>query len=267
MTAPIRLVASDVDGTLVSHGGVLPPGRREAVAAVRAAGIPVILATGRLWSSIAELGARLGLDGPHVSCNGSAVVGTDGVFHALELVDVDLADTLAAELHRRHIPHAVYLEDGSLVTDAVVADHDVLALLDEPRPTVGGREGRGVIKVLAFVGADDEADLRAIGTDVARVQRTGPRFLEWSSPRADKSTGVALAAATLGVTLEQVVAIGDAENDVPMLRRAGLGVAVAGAAPAAAAAADVRLDDDLDTFLHGLALGTLPPRTAAGAAR
>lgn len=267
MTGPVRLVASDVDGTIVTHGGVLPPGRREAVAAVRAAGIPMILATGRLWSSIAELGERLELDGPHVSCNGSAVVGTDGVFHALELVDASLADTLAAELHRRRIPHAVYLEDGTLVTDAVVPDHDVLALLDEPRPTVGARDGRGVIKVLAFVGADDEADLRTIGHDVARVQRTGPRFLEWSSPDADKSTGVALAAATLGLGLADVVAIGDAENDVPMLRRAGLGVAVAGAAPAAVDAADVSLDDDLDAFLHGLAAGTLPPRTTVAAPR
>ena len=267
MSGPVRLGASDVDGTLVTHGGVLPPGRHEAVSAVQAAGIPVILATGRLWSSIAGLSERLGLAGPHVSCNGSAVVGTDGVFHALELVDTDLADTLAAELHRRHIPHAVYLEDGSLVTDAVVADHDVLALLDEPRPSVGARDGRGVIKVLAFVSADDEADLRGIGRDVARVQRTGPRFLEWSSPVADKSTGVALAAATLGVTLADVVAIGDAENDVPLLRRAGLGVAVAGAAPAATDAADVLLDGDLDTFLHGLAAGSLPPRTPAGAGR
>ena len=251
----IRLIASDVDGTIVDHEGALPEGRVAAVGEVLAAGIPLILATGRLWSSIRELGERLGLEGPHVSCNGSAVVGTDGTFHALELVDGDLADTLADVLHRRRIPYAVYLEDGSLVTDEVVAAHDVLPRLSEPIPTVGQRDGRRVIKVLAIVGADDEQDLRSIGGDVARIQRTGPRFLEWSSARADKAVGLEVAARTLGVTLDEVVAIGDAENDVPMLRRAGLGVAVAGAAPAAATAADIRLEEDLDDFLRRVAAG------------
>ena len=256
----IRLIASDVDGTIVDHDGTLPDGRAAAVGELLASGIPMILATGRLWSSIHDLSERLGLAGPHVTCNGSAVVGMDGTFHALELVDTDLADTLADVLHERSIPYAVYLEDGSLVTDAIVAAHDVLPRLSEPIPTVGQRDGRRVIKVLAFVGAEEEQDLRSIGSDVARIQRTGPRFLEWSSAKADKSVGVEVAARTLGITLEQVVAIGDAENDVPMLRRAGLGVAVAGAAPAAAAAADVRLDEDLDDFLRRVAAGgvTLP---------
>lgn len=258
----IRLVASDVDGTIVDHDGLLPGGRVAAVRAVLDAGIPMILATGRLWSSIRELGERLGLEGPHVSCNGSAVVGTDGTFHALELVDSDVADTLADVLHRRAIPYAVYLEDGSLVTDAVVAAHDVLPRLSEPMPSVGQRDGRRVIKVLAFVGAEDEQDLRSIGSDVARIQRTGPRFLEWSSVRADKSVGVAVAARTLGIDLDEVVAIGDAENDVPMLRRAGLGVAVSGAAPSAVAAADVLLDEDLDDFLRRIAAGEVMTRMA-----
>lgn len=261
----IRLIASDVDGTIVDHDGVLPDGRADAVAAVQEAGIPMILATGRLWSSIRVLSEQLGLEGPHVSCNGSAVVGTDGTFHALELVDSDLADELADLLHRRHIPYAVYLEDGSLVTDAIVPAHDVLPRLSEPVPNVGQRDGRGVIKVLAIVSPDDEQDLRRVGDDVARIQRTGPRFLEWSSPRADKSVGVAVAARTLGISLDEVVAIGDAENDVPMLRRAGLGVAVVGAAAAAAEVADLRLAEDLDAFLLRIAAGdvTLPARPAA----
>ncbi len=258
----IRLIASDVDGTIVDHDGQLPPGRSEAVAAVRAAGIPIIFATGRLWSSVRELSDRLGLEGPHVTCNGSAVVGTDGTFHALELVDSDLADTLAAELHRRRIPYAVYLEDGSLVTDAVVSAHDVLPRLSEPMPTVGERDGRRAIKVLALISSDGEQDLRSIGADVARIQRTGPRFLEWSSARADKSTGVVHAARTLGVGLEATVAIGDAENDVPMLRGAALGVAVEGASGPAVSAADVHLGENLDAFLYMIAKGEIALPTA-----
>lgn len=251
----IRLVASDVDGTIVEHDGSLPHGRIAAVTAVQSAGIPFILATGRLWSSIRELSERLGIEGPNVTCNGSAVVGVDGTIHSLELVDTDLADALTAELHRRGVPHAVYLEDGSVVTTAIAPEHDVLPMLNEPMPTVEGREGRRVIKVVAFVSVEAEQDLRRIGPDVARIQRAGPRFLEWSSPRADKSTGAATAASILGVDLDDAVAIGDAENDAPLLRRAGLGVAVVGASTGAVDAADLQLDGALDDFLYAIAAG------------
>ena len=51
----IRLVASDVDGTLLDHHGVLPPARADAVRELSAAGIPLVLATGKLWTSVRAL--------------------------------------------------------------------------------------------------------------------------------------------------------------------------------------------------------------------
>lgn len=253
----VRLVALDVDGTLLDVDGTLPGDRRDAVAALSASGLPVLLATGKLWSSIRALADALALTGPHVTCNGAAVVDADGRPLHLETLDGAVADAVAAELRGRGVPYAVYLADGSLVTDRVRPEHDVLALLGEPMPTVGAREGRRVLKVLSIVASEDEGDLRDLAADRARVQRTGHRFLEWNAPTADKATGLAHVVAALGLTMQDVAAVGDAENDVTMLRAVGLGVAVASASPAAVAAADVHLTSDVSGFLGDLLAGAV----------
>lgn len=256
----VRLVASDVDGTLLDHFGVLPPARADGVAALRDAGVPVVLATGKLWTSVRPLTDRLDLPGPHVACNGSVVFDATGrLLHTTLLAD-GVADEVAGVLADRDIPHALYLEDGSLVTARLDATHDVLPVLGEPLPTVAGRDGRGVIKVLAFLGPDDEAGLRDLASDSASVQRTGPRFLEWNAPGADKATGLATVIGLLGVDMADVMAIGDAENDVPMLRAAGLGVAVAGASAVAMAAADRTLTHDLAELFQQVATASRSAR-------
>jgi len=265
----IRLVATDVDGTLLDHHGDLPRGRAEAVGALIGAGIPVVLATGKLWTSVRVLIDALGLEGPHVACNGSVVFSGDGTLLARHLLDPAAADEVAGRLHRDGVPYAVYLEDGTVITDEVRPEHDVLPLLGEPSPVRAGRDGRGVIKVLAIVPADGERDLRRTVADAASVQRTGPRFLEWNAPGVDKSTGLSTVTGLLGIDLADVIAVGDAENDVPMLRRAGTGLAVSGASPAALDAADHALDVDLSIVLTSLAItgeigsALLAARTAA----
>jgi Cof subfamily protein (haloacid dehalogenase superfamily) len=260
----IRLVATDVDGTLLDHHGVLPEGRAAAVRALVAAGIPVVLATGKLWTSVRGLIGSLDLPGPHVACNGSVVFAADGTLLARHLLDPAAADEVTTRLQRDGVPHAVYLEDGTVITDVVRPVHDVLPLLGEPLPVAAGRDGRGVIKVLAILPVEDEGDLRAVSADTASVQRTGPRFLEWNAQGVDKSTGLASVAGLLGIDLADTVAVGDAENDVPMLRRAGVGLAVSGASPAAIAAADHLLDVDLSAVLIALArTGAVMPALAA----
>jgi len=249
----IRLIATDVDGTLIGHDTVLPEVRHDAVRELTAAGIPLIMATGKIWSSIRGLWELLELPGPHVTCNGAAVVTTDGTIHLLEPLDGAIADEVAGVLAAQHVPHALYLEDGTLVTSELLPAHDFITRLGEPTPTLAARAGRRVLKVVSIVDEGDEGDLLHLCADVSRIQRSGHRFLEWNSSAADKGTGVRFAASMLGIDLSETVAIGDADNDVPMLRAAGTGVAVAGAGPGAIAAADIHLSGDLAEFLREVA--------------
>lgn len=201
----IRLVASDVDGTLLDHHGRLPDGRADAVRRLTEAGVPLVLATGKLWTSVRTLIEELGLAGPHVACNGSVVFDADGHVVERTLLADGPAEEIVTVLRTRRVVHAVYLEDGTLVTDRIDPAHDVLPLLGEPRPVVGAPDGRGVVKVLAILPEDAEGDLRGLGAGAARVQRTGPRFLEWNAPGADKATGLASVTRRLGIDRKSVV--------------------------------------------------------------
>jgi Cof subfamily protein (haloacid dehalogenase superfamily) len=263
----IRLVASDVDGTLLDHRGQLPAARAAAARRLTASGIPLVLATGKLWTSVRTLVDDLGLVGPHVACNGSVVFAGDGRVLHRTLLDGVAADEITATLRARGVVHAVYLEDGTIITDRIDPAHDVLPVLGEPMPVVSARETRGVIKVLAILPPESEGDLRGLAADVARVQRTGSRFLEWNAPTADKATGLEVVAAQLGVALSDVLAVGDAENDVPMLRAAGIGIAVTDASPAARAAADRVLTTDVADLLDDVASGRRVHRSDTAAVR
>lgn len=249
----IRLIATDVDGTLIDHEGRLPVERARAVRRLVVAGVPVVLATGKIWPSIRGLWRELGLPGPHITCNGAAVVGADDTVHAISPLADAVADEVSSRLGNLSIPHATYLEDGTIVTPELSPALEILPILGEPRAVLGGRDGRRVLKVLAVVGPDDEGDLRALATDDAKVQRTSHRFLEWNGAGVDKAAGLRTAAALLGIDLADVVAIGDAENDLPMLLAAGLGVTVREASTAAIDAADLHLWGDLTGYLEELA--------------
>jgi Cof subfamily protein (haloacid dehalogenase superfamily) len=256
MTGPgsaIRLLACDVDGTLLDHHNTLSRDRRAAVGHLLDAGVNVVLATGKIWPSIQPLWEDLGLPGPHVTCNGAAVV--DGTANVLGTTPLDrtTAAEVAEELARRAIPHAIYLDDGSLVTPDRRPELDILPALGEPDPVEGAVGDRQVLKVLSVLAEEDEADLRRLASERARVQRTSHRFLEWNHPDVDKALGLRHVVAHLGLTMDEVVAIGDAENDVAMLRAAGTGIAVAEASAAARAAADLHLISDLAAYLDEVA--------------
>jgi hydroxymethylpyrimidine pyrophosphatase-like HAD family hydrolase len=191
----IRLVASDVDGTLLDHHGVLPPPRAAAVRALTAAGgIPLVLATGKLWTSVrCSPTISPSPDRTWPATGRSCSTPTGRILHTT-LLDGAVADEVTAVLRARRIPTRVYLEDGTLVTDAVDAAHDVLPVLGEPLPVVAGTGRPRRPQGPRDPPPDAEATSEALASDVARVQRTGPRFLEWNAAGADKATGLATVA-------------------------------------------------------------------------
>lgn len=252
MTRRPGLVALDVDGTLLLADGSLPDARAEALHALAAA-VPTIMATGKTWPSLRPLVERLELPGPHVICNGAALATSDGRIEVLEALPDDVVADVTAELARRDVATATYLGDGGITAASADPRFVAITRLGEPAPDVAPRDGRAVLKLLAVLRDHEEGDLRGLQANRARIQRTGPAFLEWNATGASKGLALAEVAARAGVAMTDVVAVGDSENDVTMLEAAGLGVAVQGSSAAAIAAADVHLDEDVATFLHDLA--------------
>ena len=240
----IRLVASDLDGTLLRPDETVSERTRAALAAVRDAGITVVLVTGRQPRSLGPIAERLGVGGIAICANGALVWDLDtGTLVDSSPLAADLAARLVRTL-REAIPgvlFAVELEgsfgreagwsDGLVAAPPAVLEADALELIGGP-----------VIKLLLrhpslpFAEVAERAR-RAVGDD-AVVTWAGLRLVEISAAGVTKAFALERLCRRLGIVADEVVAVGDMPNDLAMLDWAGTAVAVANATPEVLEAAD-----------------------------
>jgi len=251
-----RLIASDVDGTLLDPTDQISARTRAAVHRVVAAGVPFVLVTGRPPRWIPPIVEQLGYAGQTVCANGAVLynAATDKVSYTATLDPAQLrhaAGVVATVLPDAKL--AVELPTGSAAVNGVAqflaepgythpwpgadaADAARPALLRQP-----------AIKLLIRQ-ADTSSDMMAVavgkllkvrsGAQLDVTYSTGYGLLEISAPGVTKGTGLARLAGELGVASADVLAVGDMPNDLSMLRWAGHGVAMANAHPAVLQVAD-----------------------------
>jgi Cof subfamily protein (haloacid dehalogenase superfamily) len=242
----VQAFACDLDGTLVGKDGVVGDRTRAAIARSQAAGIPVLIATGRMFRSVKRYLDDIGLPEPVVCYQGAAVVDPpSGVFLLHRPLELDVARDAIAALATLGISPNVYVDDQLYVAAEndytrrysvfqrlpVVEVGDLLAWLERP-PT----------KLVAVAEPPVLAEIRPVleGRLGARAFLTTslPYMLEIGNPEVTKGSGLAFVAERLGLALDRIVAFGDGENDVELLEAAGFGVAVEGGYPRLRAIAD-----------------------------
>ena len=256
---PIRIIALDLDGTLFDDRGEISPLDQAALRRFHAQGGLVVLASGRMTAAIRPTGARLGIDGPIIAYNGAMVRdalarGNTVLLH--QPLPARYADELVDYAHRERFHLNYYLDD-------------VLHAWDDPElrryadiyarqtgsifhfaPDLRAFRGSSPTKIILITdrsvpgrynprGRDELYDLwqRRWGEEV-RITRTNPNYLEFWNREVDKGTALAAIALHYGIPREETMAFGDARNDLPMLRWAEVGVAVANAEEEVKAAAD-----------------------------
>jgi hydroxymethylpyrimidine pyrophosphatase-like HAD family hydrolase len=266
----IRLVATDLDGTLLRHDGIVSQRTRDVLRAIEASGRTLVFVTGRPPRWMPMVVEATGHAGVAICANGAVLFD----LHAdriLEVTPLYRSPALeAAERLRQLLPGVAFATERVLPPDASSGDLRV-EFAREPEyrakwPTPAGVTvapldeligDAGVIKILARVPrADDpepgplvepprigsaggtEVDALlaaahlAIG-DLVTVTHSNPSdtLLEISAPGVSKASALAQLAAERGISAEQAVAFGDQPNDLPMLRWAGMSYAVANAHP------------------------------------
>ncbi|WP_068008615.1 HAD family hydrolase [Nocardia pseudobrasiliensis] len=247
-----KMVATDVDGTLIDEQERVTPRTRAAVAALVADGVPFVLATGRPPRWIAPVVEGLG-HAPLSVCGNGAVIYDSAADRILHSTTLD-AESLAwiADLAERILPGCGLAAErvGASAHDAATPqfvsspeyEHAWLNP-DDTQVARGEVFAAPAIKMLIRLRGASSADMRAALEPQLRgradiTYSTNNGLIELSAPGITKAAGLAVVAERLGVQDTAIVAFGDMPNDVPMLRMAGHGVAMANAHAEARAAAD-----------------------------
>ncbi len=248
-----KLVALDLDNTLIGHELRLSARVKAAVAKAQAQGVHFTIATGRAPTPTDQFAEELGLTTPLICFQGGLIYDHRDrrVLHETRLdpATVPLVVRLAEERGWRlhfEAPQEVYLPRNGddmeqleklLGASTLTYVDDFLAdLPDTPHKFMFSvREPAERDALVAELRAAFSADPRLNGIAVVPSH---PILVEGLPRGLSKAAGLAWLADSLGVAQAEVMAVGDNDNDAEMLRWAGLGVAMAGSSPAALAEAD-----------------------------
>ncbi len=234
---PIRLVALDIDGTLMNAATGLSEANRRAVREACAHGVAVVLATGRIIDATRPIWEELGLEGPMITYGGAWIVEApsaetlwiDRMDPELVRECVRLADGMGIHVHLYQDDTVVYRTENDFVR-RYVGRH---SLKNRQDPGLADNLYERVPKVLAYADPAAEEPYRKAFEKAlqgkAFVSRSIPGFIEISGLEATKGQALARVARMLGIPREETAAVGDNYLDADMLSWAGTGVAVANA--------------------------------------
>ncbi len=236
-TTSIDLVALDLDGTLLAPDESVSPRNRKAIAAALAAGIRVVLVTGRGVDTPIRVSKELGLNLPVICCHG-ALTKDFGANKILEHVPVPLqyAKPMIEFAEAQGLAIAVYHDEAfhRLEGSKIYMD-DMRGPGWREAPSLSEILRDGAPTFIRFLGPESVQRMQREFGDLPLAFRyeTWQDFVECAvlSREASKKNALAKLCADFGVSAERVLAIGDSRNDVPMLRWAGIGVAMGNALP------------------------------------
>lgn len=230
-----RLLALDLDGTLLNDAQQIPDRTKAAIQTARGRGVTPVIVTGRMQRSAARYAAELGLEGlPMVTYNGAFVSlfpSTEPIYH--EPLALEAARALASFCEREGIYLHGYQDDELCIPGQTPEAIQYQRLSGVEGKVVGRLTawlGAPQTKMIAISTAERIAALKSIVQellgDAANVTISQPTYLEVMSSKVSKGKALAAVAERLGVQQSEVLAIGDGLNDLEMLRWAGTGVAM-----------------------------------------
>ncbi|TKT01688.1 hydrolase [Streptomyces lasalocidi] len=255
-TVPPRLIATDLDGTLLRDDKTVSPRTVAALAAAEQAGIDVFFVTGRPARWMDVVSDHVHGHGLAICGNGAAVVdlhGGPGAHRFVKVRELPRQNALdAVGLLRDAAPGTVYAVEQTYgfhqepdYPKLHMEAPDDLAPAEELLAPDGVASREPILKILAYHPTlDPDAFLtvaRLSVGDRANVTRSSPSaLLELSGPEVSKASTLALCCAERGISHEEVVAFGDMPNDLEMLTWAGRSYAMGNAHPDVLAAASGR---------------------------
>ncbi len=243
-----KLLALDLDGTVMDHDLVITPKVSTAIAAVRAQGIRVTLATGRMYASTVPYARTLAITEPLICYQGAMVRHpiSGEIYHHVAMPPAAAAEAVQLLLDARVLTIAYINEqlwvpwDGPDLEEYLRWHPEGVDVIVEPN--LAAAAAATPPTKLLFVAQPEivERELLRLAprfSGVLSALRSHVSFGELTAPGISKGAALERLAQQMGIAREEVVAIGDQENDVSMIKWAGLGLAMANGIPEAHAAA------------------------------
>ncbi|WP_276352694.1 Cof-type HAD-IIB family hydrolase [Cohnella caldifontis] len=239
-----RLIALDVDGTLLNDRHEITPRVKEAVASASRKGAEIVLCTGRGSTSALPVLEMLGLEGTMITHNGASIVESASRRIIWEtVIPPEEAERYIAYLRERRIHF-----DMNTCFDLYVhrLDDSIAAMYERMfiKPILRGEDvglPEHTVKLSVYapkeVLDEVERDWRQWDHELHYI-RSGDHFIDVQHPQATKGTALEKLAGMRGIPREQVLAIGNYDNDIGMLTFAGKGIAMANSPDRVKAEAD-----------------------------
>lgn len=247
----IKMVATDIDGTLLKWSYEYSPYVKDTIKKLQEAGIKVVLVTGRMHCAATGIAKELGIKEPIVSYQGGMIKEfskSDRVLYrkdmdserALEIIDWARENDIHINLYMDDV---LYVEKDSdtirKYTDARFIDYHICKF-DKLKI-------RNVNKILAIDFDDPDRvtgwvnDLGKMFPDLYTVKST-PYFCEIANKEATKGNAVKFLQKLWGIKQEEILSIGDQDNDIELLKAGGIKIAMGNSTPALRECADYVTD-------------------------
>lgn len=229
----IKMVVTDIDGTIYTPETGITDNVKNCIQKLVKNGVQVVIATGRTYSSAKHVADMLGIKCPLICYQGGLVNSYDGEILDVKYLDPVPAREIIAECKKRSIHLNVYVEDKLYVEDDNQYIKDYI-----------GDKGIDYFKVDSF----DELDftklnkLLAIQYDTVFIDnlieelrkkypdiyvvKSAKYFCEIADKQATKGNAIKFLAKKFNLKIDEVMAIGDQNNDIEMVETAGIGVAM-----------------------------------------
>lgn len=233
----IKLVAVDMDDTLLDETLQVSPRTCEAIGKAQEQGVLVTIATGRMFSSAVPFAKQLNMKAPIITYNGGMVrsaVTNEMIFH--KTIRTDVAGKVVELFRERGWYLQSYMNDELYVVErcekaksyerlagitAVAFGEEFYSMKHEPTKMLSIAEPHEIQEIQRIINKEFPGDIF--------TATSKSNYLELTHPSVNKGHALALLAEKLNIRQDEVMAIGDSNNDYPMIEYAGFGVAMGNA--------------------------------------
>lgn len=233
----IKMLVLDIDGTILSAKTPITTKLIKYIKILKQNGIKVVIATGRMHKSAKVIAAELGTDDPIISYQGGMVIDKSNNILDNRILDENLAREVIEYFRKEKIHTNIYINDELIVEQESKEIIDYIEgkyVKYTKVETFDGLDFSGLNKVLAI---NYNPDLIKKQVNVLQqryknklyIVRSTPYFCEVANPTATKGNGIRFLAKLWNIKQEEIMAIGDQDNDIEMLLAAGKRIAMGNA--------------------------------------